>query len=1344
MSLFGALSSGVSALVAQSSSLGAIGDNIANVNTIGYKSTDVQFKTLVTKQVSSSKYSPGGVQAAPKSGVDVQGLLQSSTSSTDLAMSGQGFFIVNEQPQAGLGTLFAFTRAGSFSVDKSGYLQNTAGWYLQGWPLQPAGNSTTGYSTVEIGGDTYIKAYEDGSGVTQSINDNIVSTTDLQPINLNTIGGTAQETTAVRIGANLPATDIVGDQHKTNVVIYDTLGNSSNLEMLFEKESENSWGLSLDTPPGAATTEIHGNDTTDASPEDVYSASGLVSFNSLPNDGEYIIIDGITFEFDTDTVSSVTETATLRRIDISSTAIVSPSDVTPALKNAIDDSALRETSRFSSNGSDLKITQSVMGDDIEMDVSNTLSVQQVAANGGTGTYTIKEIDFAYKNGARVNFNSSTVSDYNNLDTIIHINADSTNTVTYTMHTPAQAATGAGNTFLLDNGKAVASATNNFTFSNTTTGPITATSLNPFVFSTPATTTVTAISLASLALADQGGAGTPDRITGPAGTFTGISVGATITTTGATDALNNVGPITVTSAASDGSWIQFADGDLGGAAGTDASTITITHNTNPATRRLTAAAGTFTGINNKSGVTLAGTTSTDNQTMTATSTTAGVASAFATTTTTNIVGGTTALVNDTLSITIAGTNLSGNAGATVTFTAVGGETPAQMAQGLVDAINLDADVNRVTASIDSVSGITLTTDFASDLLASGDVTGFIYTATGGGSLTTPAASTSGGVAGVAGSAVAQTFTITNVDQGDVFDLQFNPDNLALGAGGNVNLTDVVATSTDTATTIVGKLKVLFDAAGALTTAATFTDNGDGTYTITEKIDTTDNTFDAAASFTTTLGATNFAGNDGTDIGVSAVAGDGSWIEFNAALNGNTTDTDMTVTQTTDGIADRVTADAGTFSSWSDGEFATITGSTDNNITNIAFTVGAGGSYIEFPDGTLSGTNITETSGVEIANVTQANDVITAAVGTFSDYSVLDNITMSSANNPANNVSGQIINIAPDGSWIQLTTGTLLAGTVADDGVKITIDDTTTIKRVDISGASDGADVATLLANKIKASDQINTPERFTADGSSLVFEQSSIGDKTSFVINSTTADTPTGGRVTGSNPTGALVTGIYKDTSTNTTASMVDAGVNLVDTSTYGSKVSSINFAGDGLPSDFNVSNIDIQWANGSTDQEYQSSLEDARIGLFLGDANVNNGMTQFAGSYQINFITQNGAQFGNFAGVSVGSDGIVTALFDNGVTRPVFMVPVATFVNPNAMESLSGNVYIETDFSGSATVREAGSGGAGDVTGAALESSTVDLGEEFTAMIVTQRAYSAAAKIITTADEMLDELLRIK
>jgi flagellar hook protein FlgE len=137
-------------------------------------------------------------------------------------------------------------------------------------------------------------------------------------------------------------------------------------------------------------------------------------------------------------------------------------------------------------------------------------------------------------------------------------------------------------------------------------------------------------------------------------------------------------------------------------------------------------------------------------------------------------------------------------------------------------------------------------------------------------------------------------------------------------------------------------------------------------------------------------------------------------------------------------------------------------------------------------------------------------------------------------------------------------------------------------------------------------------------------------------------------------------------------------------------------------------------------------------------------MVQLAGTYQITYITQDGAKFGNFAGVSIGTDGIVTALFDNGVRKPVFQIPVATFVNPNGLEARTGNTYIETDTSGSYTLRTAGEAGSGQVASASLEASTVDLGEEFTSMIITQRAYSAAAKIITTSDQMLDELVNIK
>ncbi|MDP6175835.1 MAG: flagellar hook-basal body complex protein, partial [Rhodospirillales bacterium] len=85
-----------------------------------------------------------------------------------------------------------------------------------------------------------------------------------------------------------------------------------------------------------------------------------------------------------------------------------------------------------------------------------------------------------------------------------------------------------------------------------------------------------------------------------------------------------------------------------------------------------------------------------------------------------------------------------------------------------------------------------------------------------------------------------------------------------------------------------------------------------------------------------------------------------------------------------------------------------------------------------------------------------------------------------------------------------------------------------------------------------------------------------------------------------------------------------------------------------------------------------------------------------------------------------------------------------TFPNPNGLGSNTGNVYNQTDFSGLFFLRTAGTGGAGTIQNSVTESSTVDIAKEFTTMITTQRAYSASAKIISTADQMLDDLLRVK
>jgi flagellar hook protein FlgE len=161
------------------------------------------------------------------------------------------------------------------------------------------------------------------------------------------------------------------------------------------------------------------------------------------------------------------------------------------------------------------------------------------------------------------------------------------------------------------------------------------------------------------------------------------------------------------------------------------------------------------------------------------------------------------------------------------------------------------------------------------------------------------------------------------------------------------------------------------------------------------------------------------------------------------------------------------------------------------------------------------------------------------------------------------------------------------------------------------------------------------------------------------------------------------------------------------------------------------------------DSTTASTADRVTVALDFGTPGQADGFTQFQGNFTPNFIEQNGKQFGSLSAVNIDDNGITTALFDNGETRDIFQVPVITFNNPNGLQERSGNVYTETTDSGPAVALEPGRGGAGSIAPSALEQSTVDLADEFTRMIVTQRAFSASTRIITTADEMLEELTRI-
>ena len=180
MSLNSAMLAGVSGLAANSAALAAISQNIANVNTVGYKRTAGEFQTLVNSQTKSGGgYSAGGVAANTRSFVSQEGQLQRTTESTDLAVNGQGFFVTTTQPEGVSATdTRLFTRAGAFRVDKLGYLKNSAGLYLQGWPVDSNGDISTDPSDLSR----------------------------LRSINIGSVGGTAEPTTRVQINANLRST----------------------------------------------------------------------------------------------------------------------------------------------------------------------------------------------------------------------------------------------------------------------------------------------------------------------------------------------------------------------------------------------------------------------------------------------------------------------------------------------------------------------------------------------------------------------------------------------------------------------------------------------------------------------------------------------------------------------------------------------------------------------------------------------------------------------------------------------------------------------------------------------------------------------------------------------------------------------------------------------------------------------------------------------------------------------------------------------------------------------------------------------------------------------------------
>jgi flagellar hook protein FlgE len=138
------------------------------------------------------------------------------------------------------------------------------------------------------------------------------------------------------------------------------------------------------------------------------------------------------------------------------------------------------------------------------------------------------------------------------------------------------------------------------------------------------------------------------------------------------------------------------------------------------------------------------------------------------------------------------------------------------------------------------------------------------------------------------------------------------------------------------------------------------------------------------------------------------------------------------------------------------------------------------------------------------------------------------------------------------------------------------------------------------------------------------------------------------------------------------------------------------------------------------------------------------GVTQFATASASTFIGQDGFGSGQLSSIKINTQGVITGIFTNGQTRDLAQVAVASFSAPDRLEGTGGNLLAETQEAGQPVVGAPGSGGRGSIVAGALEQSNVDLAEQFVRLIAAQRAFEANSKTITTADQLLSELISMK
>ena len=138
------------------------------------------------------------------------------------------------------------------------------------------------------------------------------------------------------------------------------------------------------------------------------------------------------------------------------------------------------------------------------------------------------------------------------------------------------------------------------------------------------------------------------------------------------------------------------------------------------------------------------------------------------------------------------------------------------------------------------------------------------------------------------------------------------------------------------------------------------------------------------------------------------------------------------------------------------------------------------------------------------------------------------------------------------------------------------------------------------------------------------------------------------------------------------------------------------------------------------------------------------GITNFAGDKTVSATSQDGSGMGSLQSFSMSPDGTLVGVFSNGLKQPLGQIALANFNNPPGLEKVGDSLYRTTANSGTAQLGVAGTGGFGQLDSGMLEMSNVDLAQEFTNLIIAQRGFQANSRVITTSDQILQELVNLK